>query len=143
MTSRIVAIGMLVAFLGVVGAFMAIALIGPRDRPPSAGTDREPIVLTQDMGEWRLQARLTLAATGAYELALRFVDEGGGPASMPGGPTVRISMLDHDMGTTSLPVEPVGVGTYRAVGSLDMEGRWRFRIELAGDPADMTVNFRR
>ena len=139
MTSRIVAIGMLVALLGVVGAFMAIAVIGPRD----AGTDREPTVLTQDMGKWRLQAQLVLAGSGTYELALRIVDEGGGPASLPGGPEVRLSMLDHDMGTTSLPIEPVGVGTYRAVGSLDMEGRWRFQIELASDQADMIVNFRR
>lgn len=139
MTSRIVAIGMLVAFLGVVGAFMAIAVIGPRD----AGTDRKPTVLTQYMGKWRLQAQLLLAGSGTYELALRFADEGGGPAPLPGGPAVRILMLDHDMGTTSPTVEPVGVGTYRAFGSLDMEGRWRFRIELADDKADMIVNFRR
>src|SRR3546814_6052615 len=82
---------------------MAFALIGPRDGPLSADTGRALIAREQDMGRWTLQAQLALASTGAYELDLRFVDEGGAPASMPGSPTVRVSSLDHDMGITSLP----------------------------------------
>lgn len=139
MTSRIVAIGILVTILGVVGAFMAIALIGPRD----ASTDSAPIMLTKSIGEWRVHARLTLGASDGYALDLRFADEGGESASMSSRPTVRVSMLDHDMGITSLAVETVGVGSYRAFGSLDMAGRWRFRIELTGNHADMIVDFRR
>src|SRR3546814_3135042 len=88
---------------------MAIALIGPRDGPLSADTGSALIAREQDMGRWTLQAQLALASTGAYELDLRFVDEGGAPASMPGSPTVRVSSLDHDMGITSLPIEPVAI----------------------------------
>src|SRR3546814_1612609 len=55
MTTRIVAIGMLVALLGVVAAFMAIALIGPRDGPLSADTGSALIAREQDMGRWTLQ----------------------------------------------------------------------------------------
>lgn len=143
MTTRIVAIGMLVALLGVVAAFMAIALIGPRDGPLSADTGSALIAREQDMGRWTLQAQLALAGTGAYELGPRFVDEGGAPASTPGSPTVRVSSLDHDMGITSLPIEPVAIGSYRAVGSLSMEGRWRFQIEMAGDQTEMFVTFQR
>src|SRR3546814_16652045 len=58
---------------------------------------------------------------------------------MPGSPTVRVSSLDHDMGITSLPIEPVAIGSYRAVGSLSMEGRWRFQIEMPGDQTEMFV----
>lgn len=139
MTSRILAVGILVTILGVVGAFMVIALIVPRD----ASTDSAPIMLTQNIGEWRVHGRLTLVASGGYALDLRFADEGGEPASMSSRPTVQVSMLDHDMGITSLAVETVGVGSYRAAGRLDMAGRWRFRIELAGNHADMIVDFLR
>src|SRR3546814_9100751 len=81
MTTRIVAIGMLVALLAVVAAFMAIALIGPRDVRLSADTGSALIAREQDMGRWTLQAQLALAGTGASELDLRFVDEGGAPRS--------------------------------------------------------------
>src|SRR3546814_15435846 len=112
---------------------MAFALIGPRDGPLSADTGRALIAREQDMGRWTLQAQLALASTGAYELDLRFVDECGAPASMPGSPTVRVSSLDHDMGITSLPIEPVAIGSYRAVRSLSMEGRWRFQIAMRSE----------
>src|SRR3546814_20874160 len=88
MTTRIVAIGMLVALLGVVAAFMAIALIGPRGGPLSADTGSALIAREQDMGSWTLQAQLALASTGAYELDLRFVDEAGATASLPGSPHI-------------------------------------------------------
>lgn len=143
MTSRIVAVGMLVAFLGVAGMFVTTALLGPKDDPPSASASREPILLTQNMGKWKLHTQLVLSDTGTYELSIRFVDEDGGPASSLGSPIVRIAMLDHNMGTTSQPAEQVGIGSYRAVGSLSMDGRWRFRIELENNQADMIVNFRR
>src|SRR3546814_16208959 len=89
MTTRIVAIGMLVALLAVVAAFMAIALIGPRDVRLSADTGSALIAREQDMGRWTLQAKLALAGTGAEELDLRSVDDGGAPASTPGRPHVR------------------------------------------------------
>src|SRR3546814_11502202 len=95
------------------------------------------------MGRWTLQAQLALAGTGAYELGLRFVDEGGAPTSTPGSPTVRVSSVDHDMGITSLSIEPVAIGSYRAVGSLSMAGRWRFDIEMAGDQTELFVTFRK
>jgi hypothetical protein len=139
MTSRIIAIGLLAAFLGIGGTFIGIAILGPRN----ASADREPIVLIQEMGRWELYAELALSDSGSYELTLRFSEEDGGPASMPRNPTVRISMLGHDMGTTLLPVERVGLGSYRAVGSLSMQGRWRFRIESADHMAEITTNFRR
>lgn len=143
MTTRIVAIGTLVALLGVVAASMAIALIGSRDGPPSADTGSTVVVRRLEMGRWTLEAQLALASTGAYELGLRFVDEGGAPASTPGSPTVRVSSLDHDMEIASPPIEPVAIGSYRAVGSLAMEGRWRFQIEMAGNQTEMVVTFRK
>src|SRR3546814_8863587 len=105
MTTRMVAMGMLVALRAVVAAFMAIALIGPRDVRLSADTGSALIARELDMGRWTLQAQLALAGTGAYELGLRFVDEGGAPTSTPGSPTVRVSSVDHDMGITSLRSE--------------------------------------
>src|SRR3546814_19301317 len=102
MTTRMVAMGMLVALRAVVAAFMAIALIGPRDVRLSADTGSALIAREQDMGRWTLQAQLALAGTGAYELDLRFVDEGGAPASTPGSLTVRVSSLDQDRKSTRL-----------------------------------------
>lgn len=139
MTNRIVVIVLLAVFLGTGGTFIVIAIVGPR----YASMNREPIVLIQEFERWQLQADLSLSDSGSYELSLRFVEEDGGLASMPEAPKVRVSMLGHDMGTTALRVEPVGVGSYRAVGRLDMQGRWRFRIESAGDKAELTVNFRK
>lgn len=143
MTTRILAIGTLVVLLGVVAAFMSIALIGSRDEPPSVDTGSTVVVRRQEMGRWTLEAELALASTGAYELGLHFVDEGGAPPSTPGSPTVRVSSLDHDMGIASPPIESVAIGSYRAVGTLAMEGRWRFQIEMAGNQTEMVVTFRR
>jgi len=152
MAARIIGIGMLVLILGVAAAFAVIAFIGPRDGArladggpnyASAAADREPFTVSREVGPWTLDAQVALDGTGGFELTLRIVDEGGEPATPPRSPAVLLSMLDHAMGTSLVPVEPQGPGSYRGAGSLSMEGRWRFRIELSGDETDMTVDFRR
>src|SRR3546814_16787662 len=106
---------------------MAIALIGPRDVRRSADTGSALIAREQDMGRWTLKAQLALAGTGAYELDLSFVDDGGAQASTPGSPPVRVSRLDNDMAATSPPIQPVAIGSSRAVCKQNLEGTGRFQ----------------
>src|SRR3546814_13616895 len=110
---------------------MAIALIGPRDVRLSADTGSALIAREQDMGRWKLQAQLALAGTGAYELNLRFVAEGGAPASTLASLPVRLSSLATDMGATSLPLSPVSIRHIRPDRTLRMAARRRSPFQVA------------
>ena len=141
MTPRITAVGTFVVFLIVVGGFLSVSLMGPGDEPQSAAVGATPVVMTRDMGKLKLHAQITLADTGAYELSLSFVDEAGALSVTPTAPTVRVSMLGHDMGTASPPVQRAGPGTFRARGNLSTDGRWQFRVIMDGHEANLNINF--
>lgn len=152
MAARLVAIGILAVILVIAGAFMAIAILGPREQPPVAGVNAgapselssaEGQVFTGKLGPWRLDGQLALAPTGAYRLTLRVSDDLGRPAPASFAPTVRLDMLDHAMSGGLLRVESADPGLYQAAGKFDMEGRWRFRIAGAGDAFEFTAAFRR
>lgn len=151
MRAVILALGLLLMILGVGGVFMAVAVMGPHDaariaappaREPSdaSGLSRHPFV--EELGAWRLRGMLELSPEGRYELSLQVLDAAGRPSTtaLPG---LSVDMVGHAMGEDSPPFALDERGLYRAAGTLSMQGRWRFRISLGANSADVTVDFAR
>jgi hypothetical protein len=152
MAARWVGVGILIVFLAIVGAFVAAGVIGPRERPSvSSRTDGVtprpnatlPRSISEQLGPWRLDAEITLAETGEYQLTLRFTDQTGQPAAIMPPPLIHATMVDHDMGITLSRAEPKSPGIFRAAGMLTMEGRWRVGIVVGDARADIAVDFYR
>lgn len=119
-----------VFFLVFAGVFMAIPLLGTRS-PPTA--------LTYQIGDWRVDARVDVAAGGAYEVVLRFYDPSGKPGT-PAALAMDLSMLGHPMPPLPVALAPIGAGTYRAQGTLEMAGKWRFQVQAERRQFEIVVN---
>jgi len=96
-----------------------------------------------NLGQWRLEGELAIVSTGAYQLVLRFSNEAGQPASTSNALSVQVDMVDHSMEPKLPQVELEEPGVYRATGTLEMEGRWRFRIGLEDAAIGVLADFRR
>lgn len=152
MTGRIVAVGLLLILVGIVGAFMIGASMTPReDAQMAASNSGAPIGampktnqrIRGKLGSWQLEGQLMLTTSAAYELLLHVADVGGQPAPATFLPTVRLDMVDHGMTFGLIRVDVDGPGTYRATGTFEMTGRWRIRIGGAGDEVELITDFRR
>jgi len=151
MAARIIAIALLVMTLAIALALMAIVFVGPREgagpalRPDEQPTGGTPIehMFSGNLGQWRLEGELAIVSTGAYQLVLRFSNEAGQPASTSNALSVQVDMVDHSMEPKLPQVELEEPGVYRATGTLEMEGRWRFRIGLEDAAIGVLADFRR
>ncbi|GCE04080.1 copper resistance protein CopC [Dictyobacter aurantiacus] len=65
--------------------------------------------------------------TNVFTVSVR--DSKGKPATNI-GVSVYISMLDMDMGTDSVNLQPDGKGHFTAQGDLNMGGHWQLRVEI-------------
>lgn len=126
----IVGIAGAVFFLAIIGSFMAIPLLNTRN-PPSAFTYR--------IGDWRVDANVEVAPDGTYEVVLRFFDPSGEP-SAPAALAMEVGMVGHPMPPAEVPLSPLGEGTFRALGTLPMTGRWRFVVEAEQEQFELVVN---
>jgi len=46
--------------------------------------------------------------------------------------SIYATMLEMDMGTTPIKLQPDGKGHFSATGNLDMGGKWGLRVEIRG-----------
>ena len=150
MAARLIAVGLLVATLAIALGFVAMVLIGPREKPRTVqvgggSTFSAPAehVFSGDLGRWRLQGELAISATGAYRLSFGLSDDPGNPAPASTAPSVQVDMVDHQMEPMIPQIESLAPGAYQAAGTLGVEGRWRFRISLEEEAIGVVADFRR
>lgn len=132
-SARAVVIGVLVAFLLMIGGLLAIPFVvepgvGPE---PAAGGRVE--AFAGEAGGVSLSGELRLQAA-AFELWV----EAEPPAAVgPEPPRMILTMPDHPMDPVVPPVRQIEPGRFGAAGELPMPGRWRLQIVLAGEALEV------
>lgn len=106
--------------------------------PPTARLSDAPMVRgSQQIGFWLAEADVTLRPDLGYRFDVRLTRDGAAPAPDRIRPIVVLEMAD--MSSIEPPLMLMGVGTYRAEGTLPMPGQWRFRVGLEDEFLDLVV----
>lgn len=120
--TRIVVIGILVAFLGLAGALLSIPLLMSDPLPvvrPGGGAS-----FSVGDGADARPAQLQVGAAGGFALVVAMAPSDGDASP----PRVVLEMPDHPMPAVEPDVEVVDGDHLQASGRLEMPGHWRLRI---------------
>lgn len=129
MSARAIAIGVLVAFLLMIGGLLAIPFVV--DLEPDAAERVE--TFAGEAGGVALRGELRLQAA-AFELWVE-AEPPEAVGTVP--PRMILTMPDHPMEPVVPPVRQIEPGRFGAAGELPMPGRWRLQIALAGDTVEV------
>lgn len=129
MRIRIVAIGLLIAFLAFAGALISVPLLIGDPLPVVRPDARISHPIDTEAGH--TDARLRVNAAGEFVLLFAL------PPATREPPRVIFTMPDHDMAIVEPEIRVIGDGRYRATGRLAMPGHWRLRIERAAQAHEM------
>jgi methionine-rich copper-binding protein CopC/putative copper export protein len=125
------------AFTGV-GVLLCAALLGAfagslaTAPAPIAGASSGAYVNTQPAGDYSVTLKVAPAKFGANTFLVTLKDKDGKPVD---GASVLLqtTMLDMEMGTQSLQLQPIGAdspGTYGGQADLDMGGDWGLAVKV-------------
>jgi copper transport protein len=124
---------LLLAVLGVTGFLVNQP---PREQPeaaaPAAGRVESAVV-----GDFRVLATLTPGSRGDNTVTVQIQDQAGDPVDVFAAPEVSLSSAAVDLG--SVPVAPVGAGTYAAEAVLPASGEWQVQVSLRAAEFDNPV----
>jgi hypothetical protein len=122
--SRLLAILVLIAFVGFVGVFLSVPWL-ISDPLPVVNRGERVTFPAADAPSHRVAAQLRVNASGEFEFLIRLPSEG----RQASPPRVVFDMPGHDMGAVDSAVRQIGSRDYLATGRLEMAGQWQVRIE--------------
>jgi copper transport protein len=107
--------------------------------PSAAGQSQQPVTnkaqafnTSVHTGDNKFTVKLNVNPDrfGANIFAVTVIDKQTGKATTNLGVTLFTTMLDMDMGTTSVALQPDGKGNFSAAGDLSMSGNWQIEIQI-------------
>ena len=135
--------GLLTVFSGT----LVPATTAPVQQPVQAVPTVQPNPFTKTVKTTDKQFTLTFNVTpnhfGNNEFTVSVLDSKGQPDNSV-GVSLYNTMLDMDMGTRHLNLQPAGQGRFKGSDQLDMGGHWGVRIDVRtqnGTTSHATVNF--
>jgi hypothetical protein len=134
-SARGVVLGVLGAFLLLVGGLLAIPLVVERGGDiPALPAEERIQAFAGEAGGLRVSGALRLRAT-AFDLQVHIQPAAAAEAGPP--PQAILTMPDHPMEPVVPPLREVAPGRFAAAGELPMAGRWRLEIVLAGPAVEL------
>jgi len=119
--------GSLLLLVGIVALLAACSSAGSATAPPTAAY--HTTLKTTD-GQFVVQFSVTPNRLGLNVFTLAVEDASSGKSTPQMQAQLSTTMLDMDMGTDLVDLQPVGHGQYSAQGTLSMGGHWEIRILL-------------
>jgi len=112
-----------------VALLAACSSAGNTPSPPTATAAFHTIQKTTD-GQFVVQFSVTPNRLGLNVFTVVVEDASGGKPAPKMQTQLSTTMLDMDMGTDQVDLQPNGHGQYSAQGTLSMGGHWEIRILL-------------
>ena len=99
-------------------------------QPPASPTTAQPVQSTIKTTDGQFAVTLSVSPNrfGPNTFTMRVADARSGRAVTQAGVSLYTTMLDMDMGTESINLQPDGKGNFSALGDLGMVGRWQVRV---------------
>jgi hypothetical protein len=103
----------------------------PIVQSPQSTTTVKPYTGTLTTSDTIFTVKLTISPNrfGPNVFTVTALDSAGKVQSKI-GVTIYTTMLDMDMGTDSINLQPDGKGNFVGNGDLDMEGNWQLRVQI-------------
>ncbi len=91
-----------------------------------------PFKATTQTTDGKFTAKLTVTPNtfGTNVFTVTVIDNSTGQPATNVHVTLFTNMLDMDMGTDTVPLQPVGKGNFSSPGDLAMAGNWAIRIQI-------------
>ena len=115
--------------IGIVVLLAACSTAGRTPSPATATAAFHTTLKTTD-GQFLVQFSVTPNRLGLNVFTVGVEDAGSGKPAPTMQTQLSTTMLDMDMGTDQVDLQPNGHGQYSAQGTLSMGGHWEFRILL-------------
>ena len=98
--------------------------------PPSTTAIAKPVNTTTKTADGQFSINLTITPNrfGPNTFVVHVADAQTGQTVTNAGVAAYMAMLDMDMGTDSINLQPDGKGNFTALGDLSMAGRWQARV---------------
>ncbi len=122
----LVCVGLLNVFAGTLTPFAAAA---QQQQPGAKPVPFTATVLTKD-GKYAATLTVNPNRFGTNVFTVSVVDKSTGQPATNIGVTLYTTMLDMDMGTSSVNLLPDGKGHFSTRGDLAMAGSWQIRIQI-------------
>jgi copper transport protein len=122
--------------ISIVVLLAACGTTGSTSSTPTATATFHSTLKTTD-GKYVLQFSVTPNRLGLNVFTLGVEDATSGKPASTLQAQLSTTMLDMDMGTDQIGLQPNGHGQYSAQGTLSMAGRWEIRILLHAPDATL------
>jgi copper transport protein len=113
------------------GTLLPVETNQPVSQPPRAPS--KPLNVTVETTDQQFRATIKINpnhfGTNAFIVTV-FDSKGNAVPTSQIGVSLYTTMLDMDMGTDAINLQPDGKGHFSASGDLDMPGNWQLRIEI-------------
>lgn len=120
--------GCIAFMIGVLMVFLtACSGSGNPSSANSASSSFQTTTSTSDK-MFRIQFSVTPNHMGENTFIVKVVDANTGKSATSVQVRLSTTMLDMDMGTNTVDLQPNGPGSYRTQGELSMSGHWQMRI---------------
>jgi hypothetical protein len=144
-SGRIAAIGALGALLAIVIAFLAVAVLGPREPETeplptithrlSSGETEGAVRIAGGGAQWRVEGRIWVDALRGFQVRVVLEPRGNGGATRA-APELVLASGDPSVAPLRmrmLAAGDEGAGVYDTGGLLPVAGRWEGRLVLPGE----------
>jgi copper transport protein len=122
-------VGSLLLLVGTVVLLAACSTAGSTPSPPTEAAAFHTTLKTTD-GQFVVQFSVTPNRLGLNVFTVGVEDASSGKPAPKMQTQLSTTMLDMDMGTDLVDLQPDGHGQYSAQGTLSMGGHWEIRILL-------------
>jgi copper transport protein len=124
-------IGGMLLFLALLGVLLAACSGGGNAQTQTTGTlSAFHTMLRTSDGMFLIQFNVTPDRSGSNTFTVNVDDVSTGKPASNLYIQLSTTMLDMDMGTDQVDLQPNGRGQYKAAGELSMSGHWEIRILL-------------
>ena len=133
---RLSTIGGSLLLIGTVVMLAACGTASSATAPPTAAAAFHTTLKTTD-GQFVVQLSVTPNRLGLNVFTVEVEDASSGKPAPKMQTQLSTTMLDMDMGTDLVDLQPNGHGQYSAQGTLSMGGHWEIRILLRTSDATL------